>query len=98
MLVSDDVERECLKTSNKGSGSHTWEKGGSHTAICTQGIFAGGGKKIRVKRGVRGTFLWLVVVILTLSIIAWKFLICPWHLVVLTPETRLPSPAVILHK
>ena len=44
VLVSDDVERECLKTSNKGSGSHTGEKGFSHTGICTQGIF-GGGKK-----------------------------------------------------
>ena len=27
MLVSDDVERECLKTSNKESGTHTWQKG-----------------------------------------------------------------------
>jgi hypothetical protein len=26
VLVSDDVERECLKTSNNGSGSHTSEK------------------------------------------------------------------------
>jgi hypothetical protein len=44
VLVSDDVERECLKTSNKGSGTHTGGKGFSHTGICTQGIF-GGGKK-----------------------------------------------------
>jgi len=66
VLVSDDVERECLKTSNKGSGSHTGGKGFSHTGICTQGISGGGEKKTRVRR----TFLWLVVVILTLSIIA----------------------------
>lgn len=33
VLVSDDVERECLKTSNKGSGSHAWEKGWSHSHI-----------------------------------------------------------------
>jgi len=44
VLVSDDVERECLKTSNKGSGSHTGGKGFSHTGICTQGI-SGGGEK-----------------------------------------------------
>jgi hypothetical protein len=31
VVVSDDVERECLKTSNKGGGSHTGGKRASHT-------------------------------------------------------------------
>lgn len=35
VLVSDDVERECLKTSNNGSGSHTWEKGHLRASLRT---------------------------------------------------------------
>ena len=57
VLVSDDVERECLKTSNKGSGSHTGEKGFSHTGICTQGIFGGGKKKLGLEEPFCGWWL-----------------------------------------
>ena len=57
VLVSDDVERECLKTSNKGSGSHTGGKGFSHTGICTQGIFGGGKKKLGLEEPFCGWWL-----------------------------------------
>jgi len=55
-------------------------------------------KKIRVKRGVRGTFLWLVVVILTLSIIAWEIPDMSLAFGCSNTSTRLPRTTVISHK